>query len=245
MAVDESNCRRVAMRKFSGEAQAEMSACHTKFVLAHLIEDARAVTEDNGNGGRRVPNYVAEAPKTGEIAVDLIPIGMEGHIIGRPNCQETLRGLQDGSGIGDVELESCAGSEWGGNGDRGLVQLAGVVNVGVERGDGEGGVAAGDADALPGKGRRDLQWNVGERSYAVVANGDGCAHGNLMRGGVDMHVEIEVSERDSLAFSVRCRWRCDRLTPDLRRCGTSGGRGLPVLISRAREDDCAVGLGLV
>ena len=69
----------------------------------------------------------------------------------------------DGTGVGDVELHGRAGRKWRGERDRCLVKLAGVVGVGVEGGDGEGYVVAGDADALPIERRRDLQRNVGER----------------------------------------------------------------------------------
>ena len=44
---------------------------------------------------------------------------------------------RDGAGVGGVELKGCAGSERRGERNGGLVQLAGVVGVGVERGDRE------------------------------------------------------------------------------------------------------------
>ncbi len=67
-------------------------------------------------------------------------------------------------------------------------KLAGVIDVGVERGDGEGDVVAGEADALPVERRGDLQRDVGERRFAVVAHGDEGADGDLLRGGAEMHV---------------------------------------------------------
>ena len=44
-----------------------------------------------------------------------------------------------GAGVGDVELKGGAGSERRGERDGGFVELAGVVGVGVEGGDGEAG----------------------------------------------------------------------------------------------------------
>ena len=53
MAVDECDGGRVAVGKFDGEAQAEVRAGHAQLVLAHLVEDARAVAKDDGNAGGR------------------------------------------------------------------------------------------------------------------------------------------------------------------------------------------------
>ncbi len=61
MAVDESDGGRVAVRKLDGEAQAETRAGHAELVLAHFVEDARAVAEDHGNAGAGIPDDVAES----------------------------------------------------------------------------------------------------------------------------------------------------------------------------------------
>ncbi len=137
MAVDEGDGGRVAVRKFDGEAQAEVRAGHAQLVLAHLVEDARAVAEDDGNAGGRVPDHVAEAAQAGEVDADRVPIGVEGDVVGSSDGEEALRRWRDDAGVGDVELEGCAGSERLGERDGGFVELAGVVDVGVERGDGE------------------------------------------------------------------------------------------------------------
>ena len=80
MAVDEGDGGRVAVRKLDGEAQAEARAGHAQLVLAHLVEDARAVAEDDGNAGGRVPDDVAEAAQAGEVDADRVPIGVEGDV---------------------------------------------------------------------------------------------------------------------------------------------------------------------
>ena len=43
---------------------------------------------------------------------------------------------------------------------------------------------------------------MGQRSFAVVANGDDGADGDVLGGWVQMNIEIEVSEGDGLALGV-------------------------------------------
>ena len=127
------------------------------------------------------------------------------------------------------------------SGDGGLVKLAGVVDVGVERGDGEGDVVAGEANAFPVERGRDLQRDVGEGGLAVVAHGEEGADGDLLRGGTQMHVHVEGGEGDGLALGVSGDGRRDRLATNFRG-GTGGGCGLAVVVGGAGEDDLAVGL---
>ena len=135
MAVDEGDGGRVAVGKFDGEAETEVRASHAQLVLAHLVEDARAVAKNDGNAGGRIPDHVAETAQAGEVDADGVPIGMEGDVAGSSDDEKALRRLRDDAGVGDVELEGCAGGERLGERDGGLVKLAGVVDVGVERGD--------------------------------------------------------------------------------------------------------------
>ena len=96
-----------------------------------------------------IPDDVAEAAQAGEVDADRVPVGVEGDVVGGADGEETLRGGGDGAGVGDVELEGCAGRERLGERDGGLVKLAGVVGVGVERGDGEGDVVAVRCECAP------------------------------------------------------------------------------------------------
>ena len=158
----------------------------------------------------------------------------------------TMRRCADGrddAGVGDVELEGRAGGERLGKRDGGLVKLAGVVNVGVERGDGVDNVVGGDANALPVERRGNLQRDMRERGFAVVAHGDEGADGDLLLGGAQMHVHVEGGEGEGLALIVCCDGRVDGLTAGLRRGGAGGGGGLAGFIGGAGEDDLAVGLG--
>ena len=126
------------------------------------------------------------------------------------------------------------------------MKLAGVVDVGVERGDGVEGVVAGDANALPVERGGDLQRDVGEGGFAVVAHGDEGADGDLLLGGAQMHVHVEGGEGEGLALVVGGGGRVDKLSagsPGLRRGGAGGGGGLAVFVGGAGEDDLAVGLG--
>src|ERR1039458_9647266 len=60
MAIDECDCGRLAVGKLISEAEAEMRACHAEFVLAHFVEDASAVAENDGDAGDGVPDDVAK-----------------------------------------------------------------------------------------------------------------------------------------------------------------------------------------
>ena len=184
MAVDEGDSGRLAVGKLDGEMQAEVRAGHAQLVLAHLVEEARAVAEDDGNAGDGIPDDVAEAAQAGEVDADAVPVGVEGHVVGRADGDEALGGLGDGAGVGDVELESCAGSERLASGTAASwswpVWSTSELSVATVKGD----VVAGDANALPVERRRDLQRDVGERRFAVVAHGDEGADGDVLLGGV-------------------------------------------------------------
>ena len=84
MAVDERDGGRVAVRKLGSEAQTEMGAGDAEHVLAHFVEEARAVAKDHGNAGGWIPDHVAEAAQAGEVGVDRIPVGVEGNVFGVP-----------------------------------------------------------------------------------------------------------------------------------------------------------------
>ena len=81
MAVDEGDGGRLAVGKLDGEAQAEVRAGEAQLVLAHLVEEARAVAQDDGDAGDRVPDDVAKAAQAGEGDADLVPVGVEGHVV--------------------------------------------------------------------------------------------------------------------------------------------------------------------
>ncbi len=221
----------------------EARAGHAQLVLAHFVEDAIAVAENDGNAGGGIPDDVAETAEAGEVDADLVPVGVESDVCGRADGDEALRGLRDGAGVGDIELESCAGSEGSGERNRGFVKLAGVVHVGVESGDGEGDIAAVEADAFPVERGRDLQRDVGERGFAVVAHGEEGADGDPVVDGVEMNVHVESGEGDGVALGIRGDGSGDRLAGRLRCGGAGGGRGLAVVIDGAGEDDFAVRFG--
>ena len=66
----------MAVRKLHGQMQNEMRSRHAQLVLAHLVEDARAVAEKHGRRGGGIPHDVAEAAQPGEIGVDRVPVGV-------------------------------------------------------------------------------------------------------------------------------------------------------------------------
>ena len=71
--------------------------------------------------------------------------------------------------VGDIELNSCAGSERLREWDGSFVKLAGMVGVGVESRDGKGNILTGDPDSFPVERRGNLQGNARQRSLACVA----------------------------------------------------------------------------
>ena len=114
--------------------QAEVRAGQAQLVLAHFVEEARAIAEDHGHARHRIPDHVAKAAQAGELGADAVPVGVEGDVVGRADGEQALRVGRDGAGVGDVELKRCAGRERVRQRHGCLVQLAGVVGVGVERG---------------------------------------------------------------------------------------------------------------
>ena len=212
----------LAVGELDGEAQAEVRAGEAQLVLAHLVEEARAVAENDGDAGDRIPDHVAEAAQAGEGNADAVPVRAEGDVVGGADDEQALGGLGDSAGVSDVKLDALAGAERAWERDGCLVQLAGVVGVGVEGGDRECGVAAENANALPVERGGDLQRNAGERGLAVVADGEEGAHGDLLLGGVEVHVHVEGNEGDGLALGVR----------------GDGGGGYPGLGLRSRASWC-------
>src|SRR5580658_8057354 len=202
MAVDEGDGWGDAVGELDRKAQAEESSGEAELVLADFVEEARAVAEDDGDAGDGVPDDVAEAAEAGEVGGDLVPVRVEGYVVRGADGEEALGAGGDGAGVSDVKLEGCAGGERRGEGDGGFVELAGVVGVRVEGGYGEGCVACAETDALPGEGAGDLQRDVGEGLAAVIADGEQGADGEVLVGGAEADVEIEVSEGDGLAFGV-------------------------------------------
>ncbi len=149
MAVDESDGGRLAVGKFDGEAKAEARTGQAQLVLADLVEEPRAVAQDDGHAGDRVPDHVAKAAQAGEGDADLVPVGVQRQFFGGSNGQQALRGGRDDAGVGDVKWKAGAGRERLGEGNGGLVKLAGVVGVGVERGHGKGNVACRRCECAP------------------------------------------------------------------------------------------------
>ncbi len=162
---------------------------------------------------------------------------------GSSDGEETASGGGDGAGVGDVELKRCAGGKRLGERHGGFVELAGVVGVGVEGGDREADVAAGDADALPVEGRGDLQRNARQRRVAGVADGDKCACGELLC--------VAVLRRTSRSRPVMVTaWRSASSTEwgvgGLRGGlggGAGGADGVAVCVEGTLEDDLACWLG--
>jgi len=90
MAVDERDCGGLAMRKLDGKAQVEMRACEPELVLAHLVEETRAVAQHDRGAGDRIPDHVSEATQAGKRKADLIPVRVQRHVAGRADGQQPL-----------------------------------------------------------------------------------------------------------------------------------------------------------
>jgi hypothetical protein len=77
-----------------------------------------------------------------------------------------------------------------------------VVGVGVEDGDDEGHLAAVEADELPVEVGGELERQVGQRGFAVVAEGEQGADGEMALGGAEMDVEVEIGAGGGGALGV-------------------------------------------
>ena len=172
MAVDESDSRRLAVRKLDRQAKAEARAGQSQLVFADGVEEPRPVAQDDGHAGNRVPDHVAKAAQAGERNADLVPVRSQRQVFRGSDGQQALGAGRDDAGVGNVERKAGAGREGLGQGNGSLMQLAGVVGVGVERGHGKGCVPAADANPLPVERGGDLQRDARERRLAVVADGD-------------------------------------------------------------------------
>ena len=243
MSVDEGDGGRLAVGKLDGEAKAEVGSREAQLVFADLVEEARAVAKDHGHCGDGIPDHVAKAAQARERGVDAVPVGVQGHVLGSADGDEALIVSGDGAGVGDVKLKDGAGGEGLRQRDRGLVQLAGMVGVGVERGYLQRNVLAQNADALPGERGRELERDMAEGSLAVVANGEDRSYGNVTVRGVQTDIHVEVGGGDGLALGVLGGWGGGHLDVGLGWCGR-GLRGVAVFAGRAGEDDRAVGRAL-
>ena len=242
MAVDEGDVGGLAVGELDGEAQTEAGAGHAQLVFADFVEEAGAVAQDDGDARYRVPDHIAKPAQAGEGDADAVPVGVEGHVVRGADRQQALSGGGDGAGVGEVELKAAAGRQGLGERDGGLVQLAGVVGVGVERGYLERHVVGVETDALPVERGGDLERDAAERRLAVVADRDQGADGDLLGRRAQAHVHVEAGEGDGLAVGVLGRGRGGHL--DRGRSGLLAGvRGnLAILVHGAGEDDLAFGL---
>jgi hypothetical protein len=82
----------LAVGKLDGEAQAEARAGQPQLVLADLVEEARAVAQNDGRAGDRVPDHVAKAAQAGERDADLVPVRVQGHVVRGADGQQALGG---------------------------------------------------------------------------------------------------------------------------------------------------------
>ena len=231
--VDERDGGLLSTRIFDGEAETEARVGERELVAADFIEDARAIAEEDGETGGRIPGNVTEAAEAGKGGRDFVPVGVEGNAFRSAEGDEPLRGGGDRAGIRDVELEGVAWRERRGKRDDGFVELAGMVGVGVERGDGERRIAAGEANLFEGERRRELQGDAGEGGLAVVAHGDEGPCGDAMGSGLQMDVEVVGGEGEGEAFGIvggGRRLSCGGV-------GRSGVRDVAVFAGGAGEDD--------
>ena len=140
-------------------------------MLAHLVEETRAVSQHDRSAGDRIPDHVAKAAEAGKRKADLIPVRVKRHVFWRADGYQPLGGERDHARVSRVELEGLARRERSGKRHDCLVQLAGVVGVGIDGVYLEGNIFCADANVLPIERGGNLQWNAGERSFAVVADG--------------------------------------------------------------------------
>jgi hypothetical protein len=139
MAVDEGYGGRRPWGNSTVRRRRKCAPARRSLWVADFVEEAGAVAEDDGDAGDGIPDDVAEAAQAGEGGGGSGPSRSGGlRRRGFRWYEEALGVGGDGAGVGDVKLEGGAGGERLGEGDGGFMELAGVVGVGVEDGDGEG-----------------------------------------------------------------------------------------------------------
>ena len=95
MAVDEGDAWRLPVREFGGQTQPEMRAVEVQLLAADFIEEPRAIAQNDGQAGDRVPDHVAEAAQASERDADLIPVRVEGLVIRCSDGHQALRRCRD------------------------------------------------------------------------------------------------------------------------------------------------------
>ena len=138
MAVDERDVGAWPWGNSTVRCRRKWRSGQAQLVFADLVEEARAIAEDDGDAGDGIPDHVAEATQASEATPMPSQSEWRATSSGVPMASRRWADCGDGAGVGDVELDACAGSERLGKRDGGFVQLAGMVGVGVERGHGKG-----------------------------------------------------------------------------------------------------------
>ena len=133
MAVDESNSGRLAVGKLDREPQAEARAGERSFCSPISSKSRAPSPRITGTLDTGYQTTLPKPRRPVKANADLVPVGVQGDVVGRADGEQALRIGRDLAGVGDVELEVAPGAS-GGERDRRFVQLAGVVGVGVERG---------------------------------------------------------------------------------------------------------------
>ena len=215
MAVDKGDGRRLPVRKFNREAQAEFGAGETELVFADFVEEAGAVAEDHRDGG---DGYQTTLPKPRR-PVNAVSIWSQSErratSWGVPMASSRCA---DGAMAPEYVTSSwmsAPGARGCGERHRGLVELAGVVGVGVEGCHLKRNVLAEHANAFPVERGRDLERNAAEWGFAVIAHGEQGANRDLVGGRVQVDVHIkagEVTAWRSASSAVGAETICGGLT---------------------------------
>src|SRR5579871_6112639 len=141
LSVDNGNGRSLAVGELRSEAQAEGRASGVEFLAGYFFEEPGSITEEDGKAGDGIPDHIAETAKTCKRWADFVPVSVRCGVfwrcgvVGRSSRKPTACG-RDSSGVGDVELHSCARSQGLWQGYNYFVQLACVIGVGIDGGRG-------------------------------------------------------------------------------------------------------------
>src|SRR5208282_1488067 len=154
------------MGKLDREVQAEVSAGEAEFVTADLVKETGSIAEDDGNTGNGIPDDIPKSPQACERRRDFIPVGMKGEVLRGADGDEALSIRHDGARVDRINRKGSARGQGLRQGDGGFVELARAVGIGIQRGNREGDVMAGNAYLFPVERGGNLERDTREWGFA-------------------------------------------------------------------------------
>ena len=227
---------RLVMGKLRRQPHAKCRLAQRQLLPPNFVEQPRAVAQNHRHAGHRIPRHIAKSAQTGEIRRNLVPVVVQRRRLRRTQGRQPLGVGRNFAAVHRINLHARTRRQRLSQRNRRLAQLPGVVAVRVQRRHGNCHIAALHAHLLPLQLRRNLQWKPLERRLAAVAHRHQRAHRKLVRGQIQMHVQIQRSNRRCKPRAIVHHRLARRFNLRLRCSGTGMCLHRAALVRRAREN---------